>query len=1004
MARIVIPFASGAREDVDPKVMPEGALKRVENLRLRRDGRLGVRYGFTALSLDRQSQASPLGDLVASDIVGFNGRLLALGTNPGGDDTPMRDIYEYVDQGAYAWRATDDDNDVRLNLITGLRDVGRPPSQNAPVNVADVAAGGGLCCLVWAPRQGGDEQTRVHVFDPETDTTVLTDSTSNVFSRVVCVDGVFFVVGINSADETVEIHRFDPSTDTSLVQLTDAFATGDVVSRMDVTVSEDGNGFIVGLARNTPTVTLRLFDASGAATQTITGPAVTVNRIAVFRQSARVHLLVAETSDGHVDLYTYETAGGTLENDTFDLASGAATVRQPAMCITGVAADLLVVFEDSSARILHQIRVDPSTHTVVTTRSWDNVSLNSKPAQIPTAEAVAVLFAENSSVDTAGLGIIGITRTVPTEMVACSLNKGLSTAAFNDVMPHLAKDQDTGKYYWARFVSDGDGSANPVVSEFLAGDESRRQTATIDNQLYIAGAAPQSFGGRQVVEAGFLNRPVVVSTTPSNGSGAITNSGLYTIAATFEWYDEQGRFHTSEPSDVTEVTMGASDDTITVVVTTPLSLRCNSTNQSYGGSAKVVIWRSLEAPDKQLLRDNFAQVDPGDFGGTVSIELTQSDAALSDEAVIYTQGASGARSGPNPFVSPLPCRYIWASSDRVITGGLPQDAQIQESRPVFPNEPIAWAENLGGVSSAPERVLGVARLDERRFAFTANGIFEFSGEGLDINGTGDLGSPRRLPSPGGLYGGANGWQSLVETHVGLYFQLASDSIFLIPRGGGAPVFVGKPVQDTLASFPTITSATYLKTEQLVCFTCNNQAGTDSVILVHDLDHGQWFVDTDTTGLTSSCEYQGRLVILRASGAIELQNATHPAAAFITTAVETGTVYPFGQGGQGQIDEIQFYGEFRGNCTMTCSLSFDDGKTYTALAAKSLSTAGSPAYVVGDTVSLKWAPNRMRGDRVRLKFECTALSGAATEGIVYNYAAIDFTAAGRSALRDTNQKG
>ena len=495
-----------------------------------------------------------------------------------------------------------------------------------------------------------------------------------------------------------------------------------------------------------------------------------------------------------------------------------------------------------------------------------------------------------------------------------------------------------------------------------------------------------------------------MSATPSNGSGFISSGQLYAIAATFEWYDEQGRLHQSEPSDVTEVTMGASDDTITVVVNGPLSLRCNSTNQAYGGAAKIVIWRSLAAPDKQLLRDTSAIVSPGDFGASASIELTQSDVTLADEAVIYTQGASGARSGPNPFVSPLPCRYIWPSSDRLLTGGLPEDTQIQESRTAFPNEPITWAANQGGLAAAPERVLGVVRLDERRLAFTANGIVEFTGEGLDPNGVGDLGFPRRLPSPGGLYGGVDGWRSLVETHVGIYFQLAADSIFLLPRGGGAPVFVGKPVRDTLASFPTITSATYLKTEQLVCFTCNNLAGNDSVILVHDLDHGQWFVDTDTTALTSSCEYGGRLVILRSSGAIEWQNATHPDSAFISTAVESGTVYPFGQGGQGQIDEIQLYGEFRGNCTVTCSLSFDDGKNYTALTAKNLSTAGSPAYVVGDTVSLKWAPNRMRGDRVRLKFECTALSGAATEGLVYNYATIDFTAAGRSALRDANQKG
>lgn len=999
MARIVIPFASGAREDVDPKVMPEGGLKRAENLRMRRDGRLGVRYGYTALALTRQNQTPPATSMVATDVVGFNGRLLALASNPGLDSTPMRDVYEYVNQTGFAWRPTDDENDVRLNLITGLRDVGRPPSQNSSISIADVSAGGGLCCLVWSAAS----ETRVHIFNPTTDATIVTDVIASGFARTVCVGSVFFILLVVSA--TVALYRYDPATDTGLVQLTDAFATGDAIVRMDATVSEDGNGFIVGLARNTPTITLRLFNSSGTATQSITGPAVAVSRITVFRQSARVHVVVVESSDSHVDLYTYETAGGTLENTTTDLATGATTGRQPGICLTGILDDLLVVFEDGSVRTVYQVEIDPSTHTVVRTRTWDNTSLNSKPAQIPTAEILGCCVADSSSTDTNGLAVVGIAYANAPEMLAAATDKGLAGQAASTAMPHIAKDRSTSKYYWVRFSQDGDGRANPLVTEFLAGDTSRRQTAIIDNQLYIAGGAVQSFAGRQVVEAGFLNRPVILSATPSNGAGAITSGQLYAIAATFEWYDEQGRFHTSEPSDVTEVTMGGSDDTITVSVTTPLSLRCNSTNQVYGGATKVVIWRSLAAPDKQLLRDNASVVSPGNFGQEVSVVLTQSDANLSDEAVIYTQGASGARSGPNAFVSPLPCRYIWPSSDKLLTGGLPQDTQIQESRAAFPNEPITWAANQGGLSAAPERVLGVVRLDERRIALTANGLVEFTGEGLDLNGVGDLGSPRRLPSPGGLYGGFDGWRSLVETHVGIYFQLAADSIFLLPRGGGAPVFVGKPVRDTLASFPTITSATYLKTEQLVCFTCNNLAGNDSVILVHDLDHGQWFVDTDTTALTSSCEYGGRLVILRSSGAIEWQNATHPAAAFISTLVESGTLYPFGQGGQGQIDEIQFYGEFRGNCVLTMSLTFDDGKTYPVSKVFNLATSGqSRNYAVGDTVSLKWGPNTMRGDRVRVKFECAALSGAATEGIVYNYATIDFTAAGRSALRDTNQKG
>ena len=445
--------------------------------------------------------------------------------------------------------------------------------------------------------------------------------------------------------------------------------------------------------------------------------------------------------------------------------------------------------------------------------------------------------------------------------------------------------------------------------------------------------------------------------------------------------------------------MGGSDDTITVVVTTPLSLRCNGTNSDYGGAAKVVIWRSLAAPDKQLLRDNTSTISPGSFGATVTVVLTQSDSSLEDEAVIYTQGASGARSGPNPFVSPQACRYLYASGDKVTSGGLPKDSQIQESRAAFPNEPITWAQNLGGLATDPERVLAVLRLDERRLSLTANGVYETTGEGLDINGVGDLGSPRRLPSPGGLHGGADGWRSIVETAIGIFFQLASDSIFLIPRGGGAPVFIGAPVQSTLASYPFITSATYLKNEQLVCFTCNDLATspTDSVVLVYDLSAQQWFIDTDDSGLHASCEYQGRLILLRADSdrTIQFQDTALPPASFITPLIETGTLYPFGKGGQGQIDEIQLFAEFLGACNVICSLSYDDGANYTALTTKAVTSAA--------VLPIKWGPQQMRGDRVRFKFTTTDLSGS-TAQLAWQFATVDFTASNRSALRNTTQKG
>jgi hypothetical protein len=992
MARITIPFGSGVREDVDPLVMPQGGLKRVENLRLTKEGRLALRKGYTSLGVTSFTDGTGNTTFVPTDLMAYGDRLLAAGCITGG--TVPEDLYEYAALSLRKWRPTDNEGETRLNPVTGVRNVGRVPSQSASVTVCDVAATNGAACLVW--QDGSD--TNVHVFDPATDTTIIVNTIPNMSApRVIGSDGVFYIFGI--VGTAVVRASFDRTVNSQVSSTSTIIAsTGAAISCMDASLSEDG-GMVVAAARNaTPAVTIRRLNSAAITLQTITGPAVTLNSLAVFGQAARVHLVAVETADSHVDLYTYEVAGGTLENTTLNLASGVATGRQPGICLTGTLADLLITFQHTTNRTVYQVRLDPSTHGTFTDRQWDGIQLQSKPVKTTATEAFGGTFADSSSATTNFVGIVGRARSTATEMVAAVTDKGVAVITAASALPHIAKDTSTGKYYRVRLVDDPDGRTFPVVSELLINDTGRRQTATIDNSLYIASGAPQIFGGRQLVEAGFLNRPRIVSATASNSTGSLTSNTLYTLAVTFEWYDEQARFHTSEPSDVVEVTMNGTDDAIAVVVVGPLSLRCNATNQAYGGAVKVVIWRSLAAPDKQLHRDATTTITPGTFGASVTINLTQSDVALEDEAIIYTQGASGARSGPNPFVSPQPCRYLYPSGDKITSGGLPQDSQIQESRSAFPNEPITWAENLGGLSSAPERVLEVARLDERRIAWTARAIFEWGGEGLDINGVGDLGFARRLPSPGGLYGGADGWRSIVETAVGIFFQLAADSIYLLPRGGGAPVFIGKPVQDTLASYPVITSATYLKTEQLVCFTCNDSGATDSVILVHDLESQQWFVDTDTTALLAACEYQGRLVILRSNNTIEQQDAAHPPSSFLTALIETGTLYPAGQGGDMQLDEIQLFAEYRGPCNVVLSLSYDDGQTYPVSLTKALT-----GLTVGSSVTLKWGPNNMRGDRVRLKFHTTDLSGA-SEQLAFQFATVDFTAHGRSALRATTQKG
>ena len=53
MAKRVVSFslAQGRRDRIDPKVAPFGVVSVAKNLRVRKDGRLGCRYGYQPLDM-----------------------------------------------------------------------------------------------------------------------------------------------------------------------------------------------------------------------------------------------------------------------------------------------------------------------------------------------------------------------------------------------------------------------------------------------------------------------------------------------------------------------------------------------------------------------------------------------------------------------------------------------------------------------------------------------------------------------------------------------------------------------------------------------------------------------------------------------------------------------------------------------------------------------------------------------------------------------------------------
>jgi hypothetical protein len=326
-------------------------------------------------------------------------------------------------------------------------------------------------------------------------------------------------------------------------------------------------------------------------------------------------------------------------------------------------------------------------------------------------------------------------------------------------------------------VTDLNCSHAPVVMQFRLHSPERRSTAALGGQLYIAGGAVGCWDGVRTVEAGFFDTPVIDSATPSaeGGAAAVPSSSTFTYSVAFDWYDSKGDRHLSLVSDDLQVNTGASDDTVTLVVSTPHSMRTLGAT-----SCKVIVYRTRAAPDRTKRRTVFGF--PVTYAASITLVDEASDSEILTQEVIYTQGSRGTLSGPLQHEAPYPTTFLDAGSKRIAGAGLPLQTQAQHSKQVFPEEPIEWSGRVGHFSEVQGRTTAVICQDQATIVATRDRLLVVGGIGPDDQGNGEFDPPRELP---GNRVGVIDHRSIVKTGEGTWFQAYPDRLYLMPRDGGA---------------------------------------------------------------------------------------------------------------------------------------------------------------------------------------------------------------------------
>lgn len=344
------------------------------------------------------------------------------------------------------------------------------------------------------------------------------------------------------------------------------------------------------------------------------------------------------------------------------------------------------------------------------------------------------------------------------------------------------------------------------------------------------------------------------------------------------------------------------------------------------------------------------------------------DSDLIDNETLYTTGDRGAVSGVLDFAPPLPASFITATRDRVVCAGRSEIVQI--SQKAFPNEAVAFVDTnlVGPVGFAYQarvegNITGLAAVDDAIVVGTRDELFIIGGEGPNYVGIGEFTSPARLPSETGIYDN----RATILCSEGLWFQGDVDKLYLMPRGGGAPAFDGKPVQDRLGTGLSGAASTEGDMPTVV-FAVENVAR----LVVRDLVTKQWFEDSiPEPAARSFIEHRGLFYFVDDDGDVWGQGGFADNGAAVVLTVTTGTLAPFGLAGWGRLAGIVVLAERISDGTLQLEISYDEGVTYTSLGTETITgvATGTPARA-------EFVPAIQRGDRYKLRFTMTPTDGGA----------------------------
>jgi len=847
MAEFPIPFDGGIHQDLDPAVAPEGALARITNGRIPRQGGIVKRFGTTSVS----QSVEPSGITQAFG----SGRPHAVGFAQG------REIL------AVSGRAYMRDDATSPKWVECGRPAGFLPRRSYFValdesvtvtSAPQVATVGDTICVVYSeietPALVGvaTEYVVIQLFDKSM-VRIFTKKLSVRSKPRVFVCGSTYVVTYADPDATVGAAIYGRTLVASTLTLS---AESTIVLKLGTSDSYDAapldaTHFVLLSRTGAALMRMRIVDlafATGANQAVACANAqTTVSRIygtpgegvwAVWKDTAStaLHIFACDAAMAGV-------TGGPVAFGGVNGVTSAGITRRSSTTVWVVWNDTETW--DGFAETSFYCRGYDMAAALVTAGASVGTMFRMTAASTPHDGDTTGFRIWMSTLESNGTSRYYLMRINPDEsagtrnfeMLCPELTSALTSTFANPAPPvavngnrrffacleQLGNFVNSIQLYDYEDASTRRGAWRQALeccgSAVLAGGHLQGLPADRRNDwLFAATTQPRGF------ENGFIRSPNIRGMSAVAG-GAMT-IGTFQAYCVFEYVDLDGRRHQSEPSNLASATTAGANLKIALTVTTPaLSERDNSTSQA----APVLALYMTRAGGSTFYRVQAVRVAP--YAAHVLFAITSDPNSALEQ--IYTAGGE-LQNSPAPS-----SRFALFSHDALWLCGMWDPRMIERSKTVVPGTPPRFTLANQFRAIAPFDVSALAELDGQILVLGVDGLAVMSAEGPNNQGVPALVAPTFL-SPLGLVPG--GEVAVIRIPAGVVYP-GRRGLYLAPRGGGDPEFLGSPIQGDLK---TVYSATEhyevaddgVTGSRLVAFAITNQSGVNYVAEL-DQDSLQW---------------------------------------------------------------------------------------------------------------------------------------------------------------------